>query len=139
VALLHAEAGRDPFDKGLSDLIGELSTRSEEFRRRWAQRNVRLHRTGAKTFQHPAVGRLDLHFNGLELTATPGLTMFTYTAEPGSPSADGLRLLASWAATAAESSGPPENAVPDESTAPDSTTAVDLNRGHVRQPGRGQA
>ena len=144
VALLHAEAGRDPFDKGLSDLIGELSTRSEEFRRRWAQRNVRLHRTGAKTFQHPVVGQLDLHFNGLGLTATPGLTMFTYTAEAGSPSADGLRLLASWAATAAQSYEPSETAVPIESTVPDGgtvqggTAAVGLHRGHIRQPDRGQ-
>lgn len=99
VAMLHTEAGRNPFDKCLSDLVGELSTRSEDFRQRWAQHNVRLHRSGVKTFQHPAVGTLEVHFDALELPATPGLTMITYGAEPGSPSEDGLRLLASWAAT----------------------------------------
>lgn len=99
VAMLHAEAGRDPFDRCLTDLVGELSTRSEEFRKRWAQHDVRHHRSGVKTIRHPAVGDLELHFNALELTATPGLTMFAYSAEPGSSSADGLQLLASWAAT----------------------------------------
>lgn len=99
VAMLHAEAGRDPFDRGLTDLVGELSTRSMEFRRRWAQHDVRHHRSGVKTIRHPAVGELELHFNALELTAFPGLTMFVYSAEPGSASQDGLRLLASWSAT----------------------------------------
>jgi transcriptional regulator with XRE-family HTH domain len=99
VAMLHAEAGRNPFDKKLTDLIGELSTRSDDFRTRWAKRNVRLHRSGVKTFRHPAIGEIEVHFDALELPATPGLTMITYSAEPGSPSADGLRLLASWAAT----------------------------------------
>jgi transcriptional regulator with XRE-family HTH domain len=99
VAMLHAEAGRNPFDKCLTELVGELSTRSEDFRKRWARHDVRLHQSGVKTFHHPAVGELVVHFNALELPATPGLTMFTYSAEPGSPSEDGLRLLASWAAT----------------------------------------
>jgi transcriptional regulator with XRE-family HTH domain len=99
VAMLHTEAGRNPFDKGLTDLIGELSTRSEEFRKRWAQHNVRLHQSGIKTFRHPAVGDLEVHYDALELPAAPGLTMMTYSAEPGSPSEDRLRLLASWAAT----------------------------------------
>lgn len=99
VAMLHAEAGRNPFDKDLTDLIGELSTRSEEFRKRWARHDVRLHRKGIKKFRHPAVGEMELHFDAFELPSAPGLTMFTYTAEPGSPSEDGLRLLASWAAT----------------------------------------
>ncbi|POH57811.1 helix-turn-helix domain-containing protein [Arthrobacter glacialis] len=99
VAMLHTEAGRNPMDKCLIDLVGELSTRSDEFRKRWAQHNVRLHRTGAKTFHHPVVGELRVHFDALELPATPGLTMITYSAEPGSASEDGLRLLAMWAAT----------------------------------------
>lgn len=103
VALLQAEAGRNPFDKDLTALIGELSTRSEEFRTRWAQHNVRLHRKGIKTFRHPAIGELELNFDAMELSAAPGLTMVTYSAEPGSPSDDGLRLLASWAATNEES------------------------------------
>jgi hypothetical protein len=99
VALLHTEAGRDPWNKELTDLIGEPSTRSDEFRQRWALHDVRLHQAGVKEFRHPAVGDLALHFDAMELPATPGLTMTTYSAEPGSPSEDGLRLLASWAAT----------------------------------------
>lgn len=105
VAMLHAEAGRNPFDKDLTDLVGELSTRSEEFRKRWAQHDVRLHRKGVKKFRHPAVGDLELHFDAFELPAAPGMTMFTYSAEPGSASEDGLRLLASWAATNREPQG----------------------------------
>jgi transcriptional regulator with XRE-family HTH domain len=100
VALLRTEAGRDPYDRGLSDLVGELATRSEPFRTRWAAHNVRLHRTGVKHFSHPVVGRLDLDFDAMELPAERGLTLTAYTAEPGTPSEVNLRLLASWAATA---------------------------------------
>ena len=98
VAMLRSEAGRNPYDKALSDLIGELSTRSETFRQRWAARNVRFHRTGRKQLRHPVVGDLDLSFEAMEL---PGedLTMLVYTAEPGSRSQEALDLLASWAAT----------------------------------------
>jgi hypothetical protein len=71
VALLRAEAGRDPYDKGLTDLIGELSTRSELFRTWWAAHNVRLHRTGVKRFHHPAVGDLTLAYESMDLTAVP--------------------------------------------------------------------
>jgi transcription regulator MmyB-like protein len=91
--------GRNPYDKGLTDLVGELSTRSEEFRTRWAAHNVRLHRTGIKHFHHPLVGDLELAFDAMELPAQPGLTLTAYSAEPGSPSEGGLKLLASWAAT----------------------------------------
>ena len=99
VAVLRAEAGRDPYDRDLSDLIGELSTRSEVFRTLWAAHNVRRHDTGLKRFQHPVVGELDLTFEAMELVADPGLTLFVYTAEPGSKSEQALNLLASWAAT----------------------------------------
>jgi transcriptional regulator with XRE-family HTH domain len=99
VAMLRAEAGRNPLDRGLSDLIGELSTRSETFRIRWAAHNVRFHRTGVKHFRHPIVGDLSLTYEALELTADPGLTITAYSAEPGSPSHDALNLLASWTAT----------------------------------------
>jgi len=99
VALLRAEAGRDPYDRDLTDLIGELSTRSEEFRARWAAHNVRLHQTGAKRFHHPVVGDLTLTFEMMELAADPGLNLLTYTAEPGSKSDEALSLLGSWAAT----------------------------------------
>lgn len=99
VAVLRAEAGRDPYDRELSDLVGELSTRSELFRTLWAAHNVRRHDTGLKRFRHPVVGELDLTFEAMELVADPGLTMFVYTAEPGSKSEEALNLLASWTAT----------------------------------------
>ena len=99
VALLRTEAGRDPFNKSLTALVGELSTRSEEFRALWAAHDVRLHRSGRKQFRHPAVGCLDLMFEAMTLEADEGLTLTAYTAEPGTPSHDGLRLLASWTAT----------------------------------------
>jgi transcriptional regulator with XRE-family HTH domain len=107
VALLRAEAGRDPYDRGLSDLIGELSTRSEEFRVRWAAHDVRFHRTGVKHFHHPIVGDLTLAYEALELPADPGLTIFAYTAEPNSPSHDALNLLASWTSTPNHASAVP--------------------------------
>jgi transcriptional regulator with XRE-family HTH domain len=100
VAILRAQAGRNPYDKGLTELVGELSTRSEDFRRLWASHDVKNHRTGIKVFHHPAVGRLELTYEALELPADPGLQMNVYTAEPGSASEDALALLASWAVTA---------------------------------------
>lgn len=99
VAILRAEAGRHPYDKDLQDLVGELSTRSPEFRAKWGTHDVRRHATGTKNFIHPVVGNLDLLFEGAELMAEPGLSLLLYTAEPGSPTADALRLLASWAST----------------------------------------
>jgi transcriptional regulator with XRE-family HTH domain len=99
VSILRAEAGRNPYDKGLTDLVGELSTRSEEFRIRWAAHNVRMHRSGTKHFHHPAVGDLHLSFDALELPGEPGLTLTAYSAEPGTADADGLALLNSWAAS----------------------------------------
>jgi hypothetical protein len=100
VALLRAEAGRDPYDRELSDLIGQLSTRSEDFRRRWAAHNVRIHTSGVKLIHHPVVGDLDLPFEFFPLPADPGQSLLTYSAEPESPTQDALTLLASWAATA---------------------------------------
>lgn len=99
VAMLRTEAGRNPFDRDLSDLIGELSTRSDIFRNRWAAHNVRLHRAGTKTFHHPVVGELTFAFEVMALSADTGLTLTAYTPEPASASHDGLALLASWAAT----------------------------------------
>jgi transcriptional regulator with XRE-family HTH domain len=100
VALLRAEAGRDPYDRALSDLIGELSTRSDEFRSRWAAHHVRIHTQGVKLIHHPIVGDLELPFESFPLAGDPGQSLLTYTAEPGSPSQDALSLLASWAAGA---------------------------------------
>ncbi|HEX6356723.1 helix-turn-helix transcriptional regulator [Actinophytocola sp.] len=95
VAILHTEAGRNPHDKELHDLVGELSTRSDDFRTRWGAHDVRHHSTGSKTFHHPVVGDLTIAYEGLEMAAEPGLTLTIYTAEPGSPSEAGLRMLAS--------------------------------------------
>jgi hypothetical protein len=100
VAILRSVAGRDPFNRELSDLVGELATQSEPFRTRWAAHNVRFHNTGVKHFHHPAVVDLHLTYNRLDVPADPGLTLVTYTAEPGSRSEEALKLLGSWAATA---------------------------------------
>jgi transcriptional regulator with XRE-family HTH domain len=99
VAMLRSEAGRDPYDRALSDLVGELSTQSEAFRTKWAAHNVRIHDTGIKRLHHPVVGDLELTYEAMELSADTGLTMFAYTAEPGSKSEQALNLLASWSAT----------------------------------------
>lgn len=99
VAILRAAAGRDPYDRSLSDLIGELSTRSEEFRVRWAAHNVKFHRAGTKALHHPLVGDLTLRYEALELPGDGGQRILVYTAEPYSPSQEALNLLASWSAT----------------------------------------
>jgi transcriptional regulator with XRE-family HTH domain len=99
VAILRTSAGRNPHDKALHDLVGELSTRSDEFRRRWGAHNVRTHGTGVKYFHHHVVGDLTLAWESLDLLAEPGLTMTIYAAEPRSPTEQALALLASWAAT----------------------------------------
>ena len=99
VAIMRAEAGRDPHDKALQDLVGELSTRSDTFRTLWAAHNVRTHGTGTKRFHHPVVGELTLAYEELAVTADPGTILMIYTAEPGSPSAERLQLLASYAAS----------------------------------------
>jgi transcriptional regulator with XRE-family HTH domain len=104
VGVLRVLAGRAPCDPDLHDLVGELSTRSEEFRTRWARHDVHEHRGGTKQIHHPVVGRLDLMYDTLPIAQAPGLTMLVYTAAPGSPSADALRLLASWTATELEPS-----------------------------------
>ncbi len=107
VAVLRAEAGRSPHDRALSNLVGELSTRSENFRSWWAAHNVRFHRSGVKRFHHPAVGDLTLAFEALDLAADEGLRISAYTAEPGSPSDDALKLLATWAATLDQATAAP--------------------------------
>ena len=100
VAILRTEAGRDPHDKALHDLVGELSTRSEAFRRRWSSHDVRLHGAGVKHFHHTVVGNLELAYESVDMIADPGLSMTIYVAEPASPTAHALDLLASWASTA---------------------------------------
>ena len=102
VAALRGEAGRNPYDRGLSDLVGLLSTRSEEFRVQWARHDVRFHRSGTKRMHHPLVGDLTLAYERLELPADPGLALVSYSAEPGSASEAALGELARWAATRAK-------------------------------------
>jgi MmyB-like transcription regulator ligand binding domain len=85
VAILRAEAGRDLYDKLLSNLVGELSTRSGEFRVRWGAHNVKFHRTGAKTLHHPVVGDLSLDNEALDLPGDIGQRILVYSAEPGCP------------------------------------------------------
>ena len=99
VAILRSEAGRNPYDRDLSDLVGELSTQSELFRTLWAAHDVRYHDSGVKRFHHPVVGDLTLSFETMTLVGDSGLTMFAYTAEAGSKSEEALNLLASWTAT----------------------------------------
>ena len=99
VGILRAEAGRDPHDRNLHDLVGQLSTLSEAFRTRWAAHNVRRHDTGVKHFHHCVVGDLRLQFESTDLSADPGWKLQIYTAEPGSTTAEALRFLASWAAS----------------------------------------
>jgi hypothetical protein len=105
VAVLHAEAGRDPSDRQLSELVGQLSTQSEVFRKLWAMQNVRRHDSGVKAVRHPLVGEVTFTYESMQLVVDPDLTMFIYTAEPGSATEQAFNLLASWTAT------------PDEDTA----------------------
>ena len=109
VALLRAEAGRNAYDRRLFDLIGELSTRSDDFRRRWAAHDVQIHTTGIKLIHHPVVGDLDLPYESFPLTHDLTQSLLTYTAEPGSPTQDALTLLASWAASTAHRSNASEH------------------------------
>ncbi|ERK71506.1 helix-turn-helix transcriptional regulator [Leifsonia aquatica] len=119
VAILRTEAGRDPYDRDLQDLVGELSTRSAEFRTKWGDHNVRRHVTGVKRFRHPVVGDVEFLFEGTELPGTPGWNLNIYLAEPGTPTEDALRLLASWAATREQeaSTGTPEGKAAGPATA----------------------
>src|SRR5207342_2974989 len=105
VAILRAEAGRNPYDRALSDLVGELSTRSDAFRLRWAMHDVKFHRSGTKQMHHPLVGDVTLNFEVLELPADPGLLLMTYAAEPGSVSEQRLLELEQWVSTREKLSG----------------------------------
>lgn len=94
VAVLRAEAGRSPYDRQLSALVGELSTRSDLFRKLWGAHDVREHRTGLKPVHHPLVGDLDLTFQAMDVASDRGLQMIVFSAEPGSATAERLQLLA---------------------------------------------
>ncbi|MET7482563.1 helix-turn-helix transcriptional regulator [Streptomyces sp. NPDC005538] len=100
VSYLRMDAGCHPDDPRLAALVGELSLKSEEFRRLWAIHDVKEKNHGVKRLRHPLVGDLTLHFEGFRLADDSEQSLITYHAEPGSPSADALRLLASWGADA---------------------------------------
>jgi transcriptional regulator with XRE-family HTH domain len=125
VAVLHAEAGRNPYDRGLSDLIGELSTRSDDFRLRWAAHDVKNHRSGVKELRHPLVGDLTLTFEAIELPADPGLALGTYAAEPGTVSAERFAVLERWAAMRAGRAA----TAADDGEAADAAASVALSDG----------
>lgn len=93
-ASLRGVAGRSPDDRELATLIGELTTRSEDFTRMWAAHDVRQHRSGLKGLRHPVVGELHLAYESMELPGDRGLSLIVYTAEPGSPAAEKLARLA---------------------------------------------
>jgi transcriptional regulator with XRE-family HTH domain len=102
VAILRTQAGQDPHNKDLTDLVGELSTQSEEFRIRWAAHNVRQHFTGTKRVRHPAVGDIELTYEVFDVSTDKDLRLIVYTTQTGSTSEDALKVLASWAATQAQ-------------------------------------
>lgn len=100
VAFLRSEAGRSPHDRVLTqligELIGELSTRSQDFAVRWARHDVKFYRSGIKRLRHPVVGELNLPYEAMDLPADPGLSLNIYTPQPDSPEQEALALLASW-------------------------------------------
>ncbi|MET9848221.1 helix-turn-helix domain-containing protein [Streptomyces ossamyceticus] len=108
VSYLRMDAGCHPDDPRLSALVGELSVKSEEFRRLWATHDVKEKSHGVKRMRHPLVGDLTLSFESFPLPDDHEQTLITYHAEPGSPSAEALRLLASWGtdATRARTTAP---------------------------------
>ena len=112
VAHLRSEAGANSYDRALTDLVGELSTRSAQFRKLWAAHNVRFHRTGTKRIHHPIVGEMQLSFETMALTADAGLAINVYTAEPGSRSEETLRLLSSWTTVPTQRSAPADADIP---------------------------
>jgi transcriptional regulator with XRE-family HTH domain len=111
VAALRAEAGRNPTDRRFNELLGELS-RDDRFSSLWARQDVRWHSSGTKRYRHRIVGDLTLSWEGLELPGDPGQALMAFTAEPGSPSADALGFLASWASTAGNDADAPQRSSP---------------------------
>lgn len=98
-AMMRLEAGRNPLNATLTSLIGELSTLSPQFRTDWARQDVHEHRTGIKSFHHPEVGTVEVAFDVFELAGQDGLQIVTYSAPPGTATAEKFTMLASLAAT----------------------------------------
>lgn len=106
--MLRAEAGREPHDRALRELVGELSTLSPDFRTMWASHDVRIRFEGVKRLNHPEVGRLEMAFRSLNLPVPQRAVreLVVYAAEPGTPAEDRLKLLASWTAPPASPAEP---------------------------------
>lgn len=115
VGILRRLAGRNPYDRRITDLVGELAVHSDEFGTRWTAHNVHHHYTGVKSFNHPVVGRLDLGFQAVELEGDPGLSLNIYPAEPGSAAHGALHLLASWTASNEAPGSPVQRSSPGRS------------------------
>lgn len=129
VGLLQAEAARSPHSPAITQVVGELATRSEQFRTRWAAHDITAHRSGTKLFQHAEIGVISLTYNVLAITAAPGLALVGYTAEPNSASAQAIQILASWTAT--------EAAVPaNRRTSTDASSSATANPTTLRSPSR---
>ena len=107
-ALLHAEIGRNPSDRRLLDLVGKLSTQSDDFRTRWAAHNVLFHRTGTRRFRHPVVGQLTLAYQDLDVPQDPDQTVLFFTAQPDSSSAKAMGELARSISATRDSAAPTE-------------------------------
>jgi transcriptional regulator with XRE-family HTH domain len=99
VGALRIEAGKNPYDRELSNLIGELSIRSDVFRVMWGSHDVHVFRQSTKRLNHPLVGDLELDQETMSLPDESGMSVVVYSAPPKTASEDGLRLLASWSAT----------------------------------------
>lgn len=127
VAILRTEAGRDPYDRAIQDLVGELSTRSDTFRTRWGAHDVRQHGGGTKRFVHPIVGEVAFVYEDMQFVQQPGLTFHVYATRPGSTSEERVRLLASWQATrdATGTTSGTDDTGPERTRADEYTTAVE--------------
>ncbi len=117
VAQLRTEAGRNPRDKVLHELVGELCTRSDHFRRLWGRHDVWHHESGTKRYHHPVVGELTLHYDGLDIVGHPGVQLTVLTAEPGSLDYETLQLLGAWSNPEAEPHDHPNTTPPGTAAA----------------------
>ena len=98
ISYIRMEAARKPDDPRLAGLVGDLSIRDPQFRQWWAGHHVAFKRRGARTYNHPVVGEITLDWDTLTSDADPDQQLIIYTAQPGSPSEQALRILASWTA-----------------------------------------
>ncbi len=142
VGMLRLDAGRDPDDPRLASLIGELSVKSEDFRRLWAAHDVRDKGHGVKELHHPVVGRLTLRYETFRPAGDPDQVLVAYHADPQSSSAESLRLLASWIATGPPGGGAdrqpadPPGARPEPSGVPESEALPGSGAGPASSTGR---